>query len=410
MTSWRENRWIGGLLSVGLFLLLGFSLFPAGGIDDAHITYWPAHTLACRGEIVNYNGEAVEQSSSLLLVCLLALLHVLTSLPVPELGWWVGIGSGALCVLATRALWRPHSPGAATTAAVLLVLSYPFVYWSFSGMETSLAALAGTLLVLALSGYLRHGHSGPRLLALLATLAAYVTARPEGMLVAGCVIAGAVVLLRTRRLNASMVLHLVLVFTATAAALIGWRLYSFGVWMPRPVMAKSAGLSAAALRQGLGYLREQPAVTAFVLLGTANAMRCIWRATRGGDLAPAVCGLFLIAQVSFVVLCGGDWMEGGRFLAPALPFAAVLVVDLAGVCGPRLARPIYVLVAAAVTASTLAFAQHESRSLTAWASPQKSYRRAAVRPVVLGKAQQGPLARHAGDRSARPDPPGSASR
>ena len=49
-----------------LFLLFGFLFFPAAGVDDAHITYWPAYTLAHSFEIVNYNGDAIEQSSSLL--------------------------------------------------------------------------------------------------------------------------------------------------------------------------------------------------------------------------------------------------------------------------------------------------------------------------------------------------------
>src|SRR5689334_2064756 len=64
---------------VGFFLLVavlhGALLYTASGHDDSHITYWAARTLAASGEILNYNGERIEQSSTLLLVLLLAAAH-----------------------------------------------------------------------------------------------------------------------------------------------------------------------------------------------------------------------------------------------------------------------------------------------------------------------------------------------
>ncbi|AUX28516.1 MULTISPECIES: hypothetical protein [Sorangium] len=50
---------------IAAFVLLGFVLLSAPGHDDSHITYWAAHTLEEHGQILNYNGERVEQSSSL---------------------------------------------------------------------------------------------------------------------------------------------------------------------------------------------------------------------------------------------------------------------------------------------------------------------------------------------------------
>ena len=56
-------------------VLAGLLLFPSAGQDDTHITCWPAYTLSHFGQILNYNGQRVEQSSSLLQVLLLAVLH-----------------------------------------------------------------------------------------------------------------------------------------------------------------------------------------------------------------------------------------------------------------------------------------------------------------------------------------------
>ena len=60
------------LLPTALLLAITILLFPSAGRDDTYITLWPAHTLAEHGEILNYNGERVEQSSTLLMVLLLA--------------------------------------------------------------------------------------------------------------------------------------------------------------------------------------------------------------------------------------------------------------------------------------------------------------------------------------------------
>src|SRR5579872_3509203 len=57
--------------AVAIFLALGFVFFRSTGQDDSYISYWPAHTLARYGSIVNYSGDAVEQSSSLLWVLML---------------------------------------------------------------------------------------------------------------------------------------------------------------------------------------------------------------------------------------------------------------------------------------------------------------------------------------------------
>ena len=54
------------------FVLLGYALYGSAGHDDSHITFWASYTLSEFGEIVNYNGDRIEQSSSLLLTVLTA--------------------------------------------------------------------------------------------------------------------------------------------------------------------------------------------------------------------------------------------------------------------------------------------------------------------------------------------------
>lgn len=69
-----------------LLLTSGAVLFSSSGRDDAHITYWAAYAISHFGKIVNYSGEFVEQSSSLLQVLFLATINRLTGFNIVTLG------------------------------------------------------------------------------------------------------------------------------------------------------------------------------------------------------------------------------------------------------------------------------------------------------------------------------------
>src|SRR5204862_487427 len=79
----RNNRQRAGITAaaMGVFLIIGFLFLRSTGQDDAYISYWPAHTLAHYGRIINYTGEAVEQSSSMLWVLVLGALAFITRAP-----------------------------------------------------------------------------------------------------------------------------------------------------------------------------------------------------------------------------------------------------------------------------------------------------------------------------------------
>ena len=108
------------------------------GHDDAYITFWPVHTLSAFGEILNYDLERVEQSSSLLHTLLLAGLHTATGFSIPLLSWVVGVGFGVLTVV--RAVGLSEALGRRPGWALPLVIGTApaFLYWWFSGLETAM--------------------------------------------------------------------------------------------------------------------------------------------------------------------------------------------------------------------------------------------------------------------------------
>src|SRR5262245_53700809 len=89
-----------------ILILTGLVLFGSAGRDDSHLTYWPAHTLATSGHIVNYNGDRIEQSSSVLHVATLAALHRMTTLDVVTIGTLFSVAMGGAAVLALFFLVR----------------------------------------------------------------------------------------------------------------------------------------------------------------------------------------------------------------------------------------------------------------------------------------------------------------
>src|SRR4051812_43111323 len=114
-------------LACGLFLLFGFGLFESTGRDDVYITFWPAHTLATQGQVLNYNGEAVEQSSSLLYVLLLGALCWISRLEPHQIGLAVSVLLGLAAIVLTYGLALRIKPERAGVAAVLAATLVPLV-------------------------------------------------------------------------------------------------------------------------------------------------------------------------------------------------------------------------------------------------------------------------------------------
>ena len=109
------------LAATVLGLALAICLWGQGGQDDKYITYWPARTLAEHGEILNYNGIRLEQSSPLSLVLLLAAAYKATPFSMPMVGYLVSLTGAALTGLVAIRLARRMGLGArgGVAAAVL---------------------------------------------------------------------------------------------------------------------------------------------------------------------------------------------------------------------------------------------------------------------------------------------------
>lgn len=376
----RSASW-GVALAIALQLGVGLTLFRSTGRDDAYITFWPAWTLVHHGALENYSGERVEQSSSLLQTLLLAALHAWSGIGIPELGWTSGIAAAALAVALAPRLVPPGTPGAGAVAWIA-ALSAPLLYWSFSGMETPLVALLGVLLALcARSAAEGRGAIGRPALGGGVVLA-YLLVRPEAPLLAIPLFGALALWLAAAgrgdadaRAAAGRVARLGAIALALAAGIALARLAWFGSMLPQPVIAKSPGLSRIALARGIDYLAGVPSLfPLYAGLLVALVVLARRRAGRVRASGPAAAALLSAGQLSFAALSGGDWMEAGRLLAPAVPSLAVATVSACQALPSRAFRVgalTLVLVLSAL--GTLDVARRESTGIPIWTQPQSVF-------------------------------------
>lgn len=327
------------LLAPVILLVTGSLLFPSGGRDDAHIGYWVALGLSRFGKIINYNGAAIEQSSTALHAFLLAAAHRLSGgqMEMVLLGRLSAILFGLGAVVLAQRLAHRIDQRLAIPVGLLTASSAYFVYWSFAGMEATLCALLALGLVLLFGDYLAARDEkilSHRLIGIAFLLVAFVLARPEQPLVLFCVLAGAAAIALFPGTKDSEAFRRLLVLAALSTVIVGsllfWRWATFSSLFPQPVSAKSGSFSAHTVKAGLRYFRKQiilePGMILLAATAATGAFFVIRERLRNKQSYPhlLIAVLFLVSYGAFVLLAGGDWMEAGRFFVPIIPIAALL--------------------------------------------------------------------------------------
>jgi hypothetical protein len=362
-------------------LALGALLFPSAGWDDAYMTYWAAHTLSQFGAILNYNGEPVEQSSTLGFVLTVGFIRWLTGVDASVLGRIVSIAFGVATIFATARLGGAIKPKVGSYAPAIAATATYFVYWTFGGMEATLAALSAVLLLIVYARTLEKGITPIRLAGAAGLTTVFLLSRPENVFILAATLLGLAGVAVLRRLAgggaerwereiARATFGWSLILAAAFGAIAAFRLWYFGRIFPQPVYAKARGLSG--ISEGVQYVVDhvQSDFLLVVVLAGAAAVLAVIPGLRPRMRSPAgvVCGLFAIASFSFILAAGGDGMHGGRFFVPAIPVAAVLAVALLhDVMTPAVLRSALIAWIAIQLGGAVLFARTQSNSDPIWA-------------------------------------------
>lgn len=333
--TWDLGRLATTAVAALVALTAGLVLFLSTGHDDAYITFWPAYALLQFGELVNYNGERVEQSSSLLHTLWLALSAAVSRQPVPVVGYWTGVAFGVLTLFRAQALCQRLGWGSPRWLPFLIGTLPIFLYWWFGGLETTLVAWLGIETAIVACDLLAERRR-PVSLQVAAVTAGYLMVRPEAFLVLLCALAGWLGLERLRPRSRGGALprgaiamrRWTLLAAALFALLVLFRLAYFGQLFPQPVVAKLGGGGHGSLGDGFAYYVKSSVLRPYawtffaaLVAAAARGLRALRRAGRAD--AELFVLLLLGANAAFVLFAGGDWMRGGRFFAAFAPLALV---------------------------------------------------------------------------------------
>ncbi len=316
-----------------LFIGIGFFLFPSAGYDDVHITYWAAHSLSQFGEILNYNGDRIEQSSSLLHVLILASINHLSKLNIVDIGSFLSVFFGLLTVHLTGNLLavlnkEPFS------ARLIAATSAPILFWSFGGLETSMTSAIILCVIIHVIKYSVDKNLLNYILSIF-SIFLYLLVRPEAFFV---IVSFFTFLLFLSFLKKEDYSSFIIFIAATILLFILIEIvrYSyFGAFFPQAVSSKVGGSIIYTIRRGIRYyytsLIQYPF---FIFLVLPIIILLLRRKETIKNTNLVIIISWLIIYASCVLFEGGDWMNGARFfvpiIAPAIVIASYFFISLLG--------------------------------------------------------------------------------
>jgi hypothetical protein len=331
ITSLRVSTFLSILFS----LTCGLLLFPAAGRDDTYITYWAAYSLSKFGQILNYNMHHIEQSSSFAQVILIALFSRLLNLNVILVGRLTAILFGVGSILVVNVLSRKTVPDKLHLFPLLLATNPFFIYWSFGGLESSLAAFGWLVFVIFETLYLVENKN----IYLVVSGLIVLFTRPENPLIVilFSLALVAVFLIQfffidlksgTSKQQLYRSIHLSLINGCMVVLAGALKISMFGDIFSQPVRAKTSGLSLAASVEGFQYLTAtlfSPSMVGITLTFVAGCAlygySFFWKKYNNPFLLNSI--LLIGIYFVFIIYSGGDWMEGGRFVTHVIPLMCI---------------------------------------------------------------------------------------
>jgi arabinofuranosyltransferase len=315
-----------------IFLFLAFADEHNIIMEDQYITLTYSRNLAEGAGLVFNPGEKVEGFSSPLWVFIMA--------PAFLLGWNVMVFNRVICIMAAllhfplmNYLMRRYAPANSPLAirilpSILLALSFPFLFWMKSGMETmfaSLLLLSGTALLV----------SGRRLSGSLVLGMLSIT-RPEGIIYMAIPVL--ILLLENRGTTPRDYMRAILPGMCIFLLYEAFRIIYFHDLVPNSFYAKVSPANINQKILGVQYYLEW----AFGRRGMAILAALILLIRRRDTLiqaAPWIAAILLNA--AFIMAVGGDYMPHSRFIVPVMASAGILIgLSLLSLCRPEIPGPL----------------------------------------------------------------------
>jgi arabinofuranosyltransferase len=296
-------------IGAAAYFTLSYIFFPES-IDDAYIGLRFAENLSLlEGPIFNI-GEQVEGFSNPLWVLILGVLAFLgfpIEISMKILGFFLGLATLWLVLKLSRLQYRSNV--AVVFPFLLISSSSFFALWAVDGLETVFYTFLLTSLVYLLSNYRAHQIY---LIGLVATAVALT--RPEGVMFS-CLSFAFITHREGMRKSVLAAVPFVLVFG-------GYLLFRFSYYdslLPNTANVKLHPGKSSVLA-GFHYVRDFNSASGYMLL----ALLIVGAFTLKRSFRAGILGAFICAQMFFVLMAGGDFMFGYRFIMPIAPCIALL--------------------------------------------------------------------------------------
>lgn len=323
------------------FLVLSYIFFPES-IDDAYITLrYSKNLILGNGPVFNI-GERVEGYSNFSWMVLLATLGWI-GVPMEMAMKFLSMASG-LGVLAL--VWKLSANNfksdlAISSPVILLGVSSFFAVWAVDGLETMFYTMLLTSLVYTLTT----DRANTLLIGIIASLVALT--RPEGIMFS--LIAVICLAFQKRFVSSLKTLALLAVF---AGGYELFRLHYFGEFVSNTALAKVHASFDKSL-EGLWYLLAYNAKSGYLMLPSA----LIGAAAFIKNARLRIPIIFVLAQILFLMISGGDFMYAYRFIIPVMPCIALLCASAIDILCVRVNR-VVALLALIVIATCQAYSQY----------------------------------------------------
>lgn len=328
-TPKNHTRFLLGWAAVFCFGLLLYR-FRYILIDDPYITFQYARNVVEGHGLVFNPGERVEGYSNFLWLWVCAFFIALGMkdplFAVQAVSVALSLGVILLMTVGLGGRWKDaegRSLGDSPYGAVLLACSYPFAVWSWGGLETiQFSAVVFLCALWTARCAVQPGRFTPFTLGVLLLLGGL--SRPEGpMVLIFPMVAAVLIFLRSKQLCKPLIFP-VSFFCLGYSFYLAFRLFYYGTIIPNTVSAKVGGSFFHSLANGFRYFFEYAIGAPLLLIALTIVMVLFslrkWR--KDGteqQLVVLLCGVFIVLQTVFIILVGGDWMPGMRFIVPLLP-------------------------------------------------------------------------------------------
>jgi arabinofuranosyltransferase len=328
-------------------------------LDDAFISFRYAENFAAGHGLVFNPGERVEGYTTFLWVLILGAGKAIGMKVIPlsqNLGAIFALGTILLLMFAHR-FSRYISAQASWLSALFLGTCGIFTPWPSSGMEVSLFTFL-VILSLLYHFFLSEKESAAtwQLILLGIFLALSSLTRPEGLLIAGLVLAGR--LLTVRKTGWRDLYPVFLSFAGIYFPYFFWRLAYYGYLLPNTFYTK-VGSNAEQISRGIAYFKDFLS-PAFILIAIALIPFITWRWFRTWSKLSLI-PLILFFYTAYIILVGGDIMPAFRFFTPLLPLLCLLAgMALGSLPGPKkFAWPLGLILSMAVVGYNLFEIKHD---------------------------------------------------